>query len=374
MSYLYQRFWNVRGRGFPEEKWRLLCDETLRILEGSGLDLTSPDGMDDPIVDEFEISFQADPGADPFIFSRFAHEGSCDTEGLSYDSLVVSILAIAKKVAPDILEVPWFRDQMPLHRICASKWENLPKGWTEESRTKFWNSMTKRAPKHPVSACIRRMEGKMDNPGAFCASLADREIPGWRQKKQANDRLIWVPRSARDIAPIKPPGTDLEIYVGDIEVRGKRMPFATIFQGRAKKPVSNYHYPSEAQRDKAVQEYITNRKAYLKGKKEKQEERKNFAHPFTVGSILYTSWGYDQTNVDFYQVSRVKGKTVFLRPIQSKIVRTIGRDQYYVAPVPNKFIGMVETRHIPRSNSIRVSPNRWAYLWDGKPKLKTTYN
>lgn len=35
-----------------------------------------------------------------------------------------------------------------------------------------------------------------------------------------------------------------------------------------------------------------------------------------VGDIYYTSWGYDQTNVDFYQVVTLKGKhTAVLRPI-----------------------------------------------------------
>lgn len=68
------------------------------------------------------------------------------------------------------------------------KWKGpLPKGWTDESRKKFWNTLTSGAPKHKVTKCIKRMEGKVSNPGAFCASLADRSIPGWRQEA-AKDR------------------------------------------------------------------------------------------------------------------------------------------------------------------------------------------
>lgn len=77
------------------------------------------------------------------------------------------------------------------------KWKGpLPKGWTDGSRKKFWDSLTSRAPKHKVTQCIKRMEGKVSNPGAFCASLADRVIPGWREeaakerrKKKAFDAL-----------------------------------------------------------------------------------------------------------------------------------------------------------------------------------------
>lgn len=73
---------------------------------------------------------------------------------------------------------------VPLTRQ-ADKWESMPKGWTEESRKKFWESLTGGAPKHKVTKCIKEMEGKkgIDNPGAFCAALADRVMgKDWRKK------------------------------------------------------------------------------------------------------------------------------------------------------------------------------------------------
>ena len=41
-----------------------------------------------------------------------------------------------------------------------------------------------------------------------------------------------------------------------------------------------------------------------------------------VGTILYESWGYDQTNIDFYQVVRVSDKSVWFSPIKSNTVET----------------------------------------------------
>ena len=65
----------------------------------------------------------------------------------------------------------------------GDKWKGpLPKGWTDESRKKFWDSLTSRAPKHKVTQCIKKMKGNVSDPGAFCASLADRVIPGWREE------------------------------------------------------------------------------------------------------------------------------------------------------------------------------------------------
>jgi hypothetical protein len=64
----------------------------------------------------------------------------------------------------------------------GNEWRDLPKGWTDESRKTFWESLTSRAPKHKVTQCIKRMDGKVSDPGAFCAALADRVTPGWREE------------------------------------------------------------------------------------------------------------------------------------------------------------------------------------------------
>jgi len=39
-----------------------------------------------------------------------------------------------------------------------------------------------------------------------------------------------------------------------------------------------------------------------------------------VGDVFYTSWGYEQTNIDFYQVVDVKGESVVIRPIADETV------------------------------------------------------
>ena len=55
----------------------------------------------------------------------------------------------------------------------ADKWESLPRGWTEESLKKYWSSLTGTT-KHKVSKCMREMEGKVSDPGAFCGGLSSR--------------------------------------------------------------------------------------------------------------------------------------------------------------------------------------------------------
>lgn len=58
----------------------------------------------------------------------------------------------------------------------------------------------------------------------------------------------------------------------------------------------------------------------------------------SVGDIFASSWGYEQTNVSFYQVVSIHGKaTVFVRPVDSEV--TYINMQGYVIPKPNIFVG-----------------------------------
>jgi len=85
----------------------------------------------------------------------------------------------------------------------AEKWESMPKGWTDESRAKFWDTLTGDV-KHKVTKCIKKMEGKdgIDDPGAFCAALADRvEGSEWRKgprKKKASPQA-WAKKLLREL-------------------------------------------------------------------------------------------------------------------------------------------------------------------------------
>lgn len=57
-----------------------------------------------------------------------------------------------------------------------------------------------------------------------------------------------------------------------------------------------------------------------------------------VGDLFYSSWGYEQTNIDFYQVTAVNKKMVDLTPIAGAATydQTMAGN---TKPVPNKFTG-----------------------------------
>lgn len=62
------------------------------------------------------------------------------------------------------------------------------------------------------------------------------------------------------------------------------------------------------------------------------------AEGYNLGDILYTQWGYEQTNIDFYQIVQLKGKhTIVLRELRSKSDYTYGYNGK-TRPVRDSFI------------------------------------
>ena len=57
-------------------------------------------------------------------------------------------------------------------------------------------------------------------------------------------------------------------------------------------------------------------------KERKKKAKSRFIMPYKEGDILHHSWGYDQTNCDFYQVVGVKTASVVLRKIGAKTVES----------------------------------------------------
>lgn len=102
-----------------------------------------------------------------------------------------------------------------------------------------------------------------------------------------------------------------------------------------------------------------------------------------VGDIFYNRWGYDQTNVDFYEVIRLTNRGVEIQPIES---RTVSGDGFYdmVVAIPGSIRDYDVVTGIERSDTrksklcrlrdgryIRLSRDHSAQKWDGRPLHET---
>lgn len=95
-----------------------------------------------------------------------------------------------------------------------------------------------------------------------------------------------------------------------------------------------------------------------------------------VGDIFYSSWGYDQTNVDFYQVVGLTGASVKVRQIAQRTVRSGGAGGDSVVAVPDHFVGEVMTKRIQNYRDVptfTLNSYSDASLWDGTPKYQTGF-
>lgn len=128
----------------------------------------------------------------------------------------------------------------------------------------------------------------------------------------------------------------LEVYRGEPYADGSVT--ARCFIGAAGKPSWAYRFRNAAELDSYVAKSVSGREASLRAKAERRAEQ---AKPVAVavGDVFEASWGYDQTNIDYYQVVRVVGpKTVEIRRI-SGIAWENGMMQGRSVPSVDSFIG-----------------------------------
>ena len=92
-------------------------------------------------------------------------------------------------------------------------------------------------------------------------------------------------------------------------------------------------------------------------KKSKKVSTSSLDSQFEIGDIFYTSWGYDQTNVSFFQVVSRTRKTVTVRKVAKEYVESTGKDSANVVPVKDEFLSK-ETKQC----KINVQENKECYI------------
>lgn len=92
---------------------------------------------------------------------------------------------------------------------------------------------------------------------------------------------------------------------------------AVAFRGNAQKPDWNVLIRKPGNLEKNIAAHFESVRAGEARRVADREKRKAFAHSVKAGDIYKTCWGYDQTNVEFFEIVEVKGKYAILREIAS---------------------------------------------------------
>lgn len=134
-------------------------------------------------------------------------------------------------------------------------------------------------------------------------------------------------------------------------------------------------------------------------KARKAAAKAQFQMPYKVGDILHHSWGYEQTNCDFYQVVHVGARSVALMKIDSATVPGSNSGGMCDMRMPVKDSFIVTGYHALSKGNDKINPDDptiaklvsclmepsgtvryyvstpygWCSLWDGLPKSCSWY-
>jgi hypothetical protein len=143
------------------------------------------------------------------------------------------------------------------------------------------------------------------------------------------------------------------------------------FAGKAVKATWYYRFPNQERMLQKVQDTV-------KGRTVRQELVNKYKAarlaPTTLkeNDILYCSWGYDQTQVDFYKVKAVLGKNRIKIVPMTAVIADQGTGADYMVAGAEKGESMLKVVN-GQMNSVKITSFSNAYLWDGQPKYETAF-
>ena len=127
------------------------------------------------------------------------------------------------------------------------------------------------------------------------------------------------------------------------EVYGNSMAgksYAICFRGKAIKPAWHYSFKSEDAMRKQIEDTLRNEmdSADRKAKRKAEYRAACASHDVKPGDIFRASWGYDQTNIDYFQIISVSGQMATICAIGCEAEET-GFMQGESVPALDCFIG-----------------------------------
>ncbi len=149
---------------------------------------------------------------------------------------------------------------------------------------------------------------------------------------------------------------------------------AMMYTGRKRKYDWFFRFKSVEDMMVYINEKITCYQHFQELKAKERASRRGFETSIKVGDILVSSWGWEQTNVDFYQVVERRGKTTVLLRKISRTVTETGYMSGEAMPVKDNFIGdEVLKKRVQKGEVVKISDSQRAYPWGGKPMHVSWY-
>lgn len=133
-----------------------------------------------------------------------------------------------------------------------------------------------------------------------------------------------IPREAyirKNSAKIADKRSSAVVYIYTSSRGTNDEPCAIAFHGKADRPDWQFRFRSVEARAQKIAEHFATIQRREAATKHRRGERTSYTHSLRIGDILHYSWGYDQTNCNFYQVTATTAHTVTIREIGAAVIR-----------------------------------------------------
>lgn len=127
------------------------------------------------------------------------------------------------------------------------------------------------------------------------------------------------------------------------------------FSGMRCKPDYAYRFgsPEAAEAHRAT--WLDGKRSSYNDKRARVEQRREAGQQLVVGDVLVASWGYEQTNYDYYQVTRKVGaRSVEIRELAKDMTYDGGAMAGECVPIKGRFVGEPMTKRVDERGGVKV--------------------
>ena len=156
-----------------------------------------------------------------------------------------------------------------------------------------------------------------------------------------------------------------QIFIFEYENNGGIL--CAIFEKRGNKPTYHYRFKNEAQRVDFIKRQKESADRDIINEQKRRQQAFNESQKYVPGAILYDSWGYEQTNIDFYIILERVNNTLTLQ--------RIGEFREYSSsmsgtktPDPSKLIDEPFKKRISKNGYVNIESYSCTKIYNGTPK------
>ena len=132
-----------------------------------------------------------------------------------------------------------------------------------------------------------------------------------------------------------------------VRFQGRNGRYIAAWTPGMKRPRYVYKARTPEEYDKAMECIRQEAERFRRHDEAQEKAAAAFRESLRVGDILYSSWGWEQTNIDFYQVIAIRGSAVDLRQLDQRTTE----DGYMcgtTVPLPDVFKGKTHTHRLSK--------------------------